>query len=115
MPSLPGRLLSQGAVIAQKRAARANLKWNEEGEGRRGNACRKRHVPFHLSPLPPGSPLITIFCSRPHFLDDLARGYEFKSILDISTVDITMQRVASQRALIHKHSSYVFPKYGIHH
>ena len=26
-------------VIAQKRAARANLKWNGEGEGRRGNAC----------------------------------------------------------------------------
>ena len=47
--------------------------------------------------------------------DDLALGYEFTSILDISTVDITMQRVASQIALIHKHSSYVFPKYGIHH
>ena len=79
--------------------------------------ARKRHVPFHLSPPLPGSPppFITIFCSRPHFLDDLARGYEFKSILDISTADITMQRVASQHALIHKHSSYVFPKYGIHH
>ena len=33
--SAGGRLLSQGAVIAQKRAARANLKWNEEGDGRR--------------------------------------------------------------------------------
>ena len=71
--------------------------------------ARKRHDPFHLSPLPPGSPLITIFLLSAHFLDDLARGYEFTSILDISTVDITMQRVASQRALIHKHSSYVFP------
>ena len=77
--------------------------------------ARKRHDPFHLSPPPPPPPLITIFCSRPHFLDDLARGYEFTSILDISTVDITMQRVASQRTLILKHSSYVFPKYGIHH
>ena len=73
-------------------------------------AC-KPHDPFHLSPPPPPN----IFGSRPHFLDDLARGYEFTSILDISTVDITMQRVASQRALIHKHLSYVFPKYGIHH
>ena len=77
--------------------------------------AHKRYDPFHLSPLPPGSPLITIFCSRSHFLDDLEPGYEFTSILDIPTVDITMQRVASQRALIHKHSSYVFPKYGIHH
>ena len=75
--------------------------------------ARKRRDPFHLSPPPPS--LITIFYSRPHFLDDLARGYAFISILDISTVDITMKRVASQRALIlNKHSSYVFPKYGIH-
>ena len=40
-------------------------------------------------------------------------GIRILSILDISTVDITMRRVASQRALIDKHLSYVFPKYGI--
>ena len=41
-------------------------------------------------------------------------GIRILSFLDISTVNITVKRVASQRALIHKHSSYVFPKYGIH-
>ena len=83
-----------------------------------GGGKKRKRLPANamiLSISPLLLPLITIFCSRPHFLDDLARGYEFTSILDISTVDITMQRVASQRALIHKNSSYVFPKYGIHH
>ena len=36
--------------------------------------ARKPHNPFHLSPPPPSSSLlITIFCPRPNFVDELAR------------------------------------------
>ena len=96
--------------------SKCKMQWGGGGKKRKrlpANAMILSISPLFLRAPPP--PPITIFCSRPHFLDDLEPGYEFTSILDISTVDITMQRVASQRALIHKHSSYVFPKYGIHH
>ena len=38
----------------------------------RGVLARKPHDPFHLD-LPSSSLLSTIFCSRPEFLDELAR------------------------------------------
>ena len=54
-----------------KVVAKANLKWSGEGEGRRGNACRQTLWSF---PSLPSSPLlITIFGSRPNFLNELAR------------------------------------------
>ena len=54
-----------------KVVAKANLKWNGEGEGRRGNACPQTQWSFPS--LPSSSLLTTIFGSRPDFLDELAR------------------------------------------
>ena len=51
--------------------AKANLKWSGEGEGRRGDACPQTQWSFPS--LPSSSLLSTIFCSRPKFLDKLAR------------------------------------------
>ena len=122
-------------VITQKGAARANLKWNGEGKGRRGNACPQTPCSFTSLPSPPPPPPPPPFSPPPPPLpppppppppppllfsalvptfSTNSRGIRILSILDISTVDITMKRIASQHALIHKHSSYVFPKCGIH-
>ena len=54
-----------------KVAAKVNLKWSGEGEGRRGNACPQ--TPWSFPSLSSSSLLITIFCSRPKFLNELAR------------------------------------------
>ena len=48
-----------------KVVAKANLKWNGEGEGRRGNPCPQTQWSFPS--LPSSSPLITVFALVPIF------------------------------------------------
>ena len=58
--------------------AKANLKWSGEGKGRRGDACPQ--TPSSFPSLPSSSLLVTIFCSRPTFLDELARKHLLRKL-----------------------------------